>query len=52
MKENQIYKWFWELKIKQQDGVEAEAVTKHVSELTDRQRLEAFVNKSLKQYRD
>ena len=32
--------------------MEAEAITKHVSELSDKQRLEAFVNKSLKQYRD
>lgn len=36
---------------KQQDG-EAETISKHISELSDEQRFEVFINKSLKQYRE
>lgn len=51
MKENQVYKWFWEVRHKQQDG-EAETISKHISELSDEQKFEVFINKSLKQYRE
>ena len=51
MKENQIYKWFWEIKHKQQDEQEMEE-NRHLSHLTDEQKFEVFVSKALKQYRE
>ena len=47
-----MYKWFWEVKHKQQDTGEADTISKHISELSDEQKLEVFVNKALKQYRE
>ena len=52
MKENQVYKWFWEVRSKQQQDGEAENISKHISELSDEQKFEVFINKSLKQYRE
>ena len=35
MRENQVYKWFWEVKHKQQDATEPETVTKSLQELSE-----------------
>ena len=52
MRENQIYKWFWEIKHKQAEMGEVEPANRHISELTAEQRFEAFVSKQLKAYRE
>jgi len=48
-----VYKWFWEVMHKQQDGGDlSEKVTTHISELSIPQRFEAVLNKALKPLRD
>ena len=52
LKENQIYKWFWELKQKEGESWMSQVQTAQVTDLSNEQKFEVFVNKSLKQYRD
>lgn len=52
MKENQVYKWFWEVKHKQEEEDDMENFCQQFSELKEDQRFEVFINKSLKQYKD
>ena len=52
MKENQIYKWFWEIQHKHDEEAGAEQVSQGgLSELSDEKKFEVFVNRSLKHYR-
>jgi len=48
MKENQVYKWFWESQHKERNGDELCKLPRSVYELDDEQRFEIFVNKTLK----
>ena len=53
MKENQVYKWFWESQHKDRSGEEIRPLPKLIHQLSDEQKFEVFVNKQLKQlYRD
>lgn len=52
LKENQVYKWFWELKQKQEELEEVPPVTRDISEFSLLEKFDVFVNKELKQYRD
>ena len=52
LKENQVYKWFWELKQKQEELEEVQPATRDISEFTLMEKFDVFVNKDLKQYRD
>ena len=45
MKENQVYKWFWESQQKDYNGEEIRLMPRHISELSDKQKFEVFVNK-------
>ena len=45
MKENQVYKWFWESQQKDYNGEEVSLMPRHISELSDKQKFEVFVNK-------
>ena len=47
-----MYKYFWELKSKQQDSGNIETISKHLSELSQAQRFEVFIKKSHKSYRE
>ena len=52
MKENQVYKWFWELKQKQEELEEIQPVTRDITEFSLLEKYEVFISKDLKQYRD
>ena len=52
MKENQIYKWFWELMNKRSGSYIDDAGKTEISDLTDEKKFEVFINKNLKVYRD
>lgn len=55
MKEGQVYKWFWEIKNKQEEecfDVGYAVSMTAFSELSDFQKFEIFVSKALKQHRD
>ena len=51
-KENQIYKWFWEIHVKYREEAIAEQVSHDlINELSDQRKFEVFVNRQLKHYR-
>ena len=43
-----MYKWFWELKQKQEELEEVQPVTRDVSEFSILEKFEVFINKDLK----
>ena len=51
MKENQVYKWFWEIRQKQKEFNGLESDLEDISEFTLVQKFEIFINKDKKQYR-
>lgn len=40
------------MKHKQQDNEKIEQISKHLSELTNEERFDVFINKAMKQYRE
>ena len=52
LKENQIYKWFWELMNKRSGSVIDDLETNDIVNLPDTRKYEVFINKTLKMYRD
>ena len=52
LKENQVYKWFWELKQKQEELEEVQPATRDVKDFSLMEQFDVFINKDLKQYRD
>ena len=53
MKENQVYKWFWEIQHKHEEEEGAEQISQGgISDLSNEKKFEVFVNRSLKHYRD
>ena len=52
LKENQVYKWFWELKQKQEELEEVQPATRDINTFSIEEKFDVFINKDLKIYRD
>ena len=54
MNESQVYKWFWEQRNKEEERKDEAkmAALKDFSDLSDEQKFEVFVNKTLQKHKD
>ena len=51
MKENQVYKWFWELMKKDKELNDLDPVVRDINQMTAVEKFEIFIDKDLRQYR-
>ena len=51
MKENQVYKWFWELMKKDKELNDLDPVVRDINQMTAMEKFEIFIDKDSRQYR-